>query len=200
VSSARYTFILARALQTILLIFTSSLLLAQSDIKSEQEQSVKASEVPDPAKNWLQTNFPNITKVKWYVEQSSGKQSYEAKFKRNKRKFSAEFSQLGVFEDMELTLKCNDLPKQTMEQIDSYLIASYSKHKIVKVQAQIYQDMESAIASIDRNNFDFVEYYEIEFHGKNDKENELWEAQFDAKGILLNLRKIVQKSHDNLSY
>ena len=87
-----------------------------------------------------------------------------------------------------------------MDQIDSYLIASYSKHKIVKVQAQIYQDMECAIVSIDRNNFDFVEFYEIEFHGKNDKENELWEAQFDAQGILLNLWEIVLKFHDNLSY
>lgn len=200
VTRAVYKFNFARALQTLVLFFASSLLYAQSDVKSEQEQRAKITDVPDPAKQWLQTNFPAITKMKWYVEQSSGKQSYEAKFKRNKRKFSAEFSSLGVFEDLEITLKFNDMSKQTRAQMESYLNSNYSKYKIVKVQAQVYDDIQGSLESIDKNNFDFVESYEMEFHGKNSEENELWEAQFNANGLMLNLRKIVQKSNDNLSY
>jgi hypothetical protein len=42
--------------------------------------------------------------------------------------------------------------------------------------------------------------YEIEYYGKTDKDNTLWEGLFDANGRLIEKRSVNLKLTDNLDY
>ena len=48
--------------------------------KVEREFRIDLNQVPDPAIQWLSSTFPKTRKLKWFYEETSGKQSYEAKF------------------------------------------------------------------------------------------------------------------------
>jgi hypothetical protein len=175
-------------------------MLAQTESKIEIEKRVKAAQVPPVATDWLKATFDSPEKVKWYLESGNAGSSYEAKFKRNKRKFSVEFTKEGIMEDVEIVIDLQVLPHHSVEQINAWLKQNYAKYKITKLQARMTKDVEVAIPAVESNNFQFVEYYEVEFQGRSEKENELFEAIFDPTGTFISKRKIIQNSSDNLSY
>lgn len=68
-----------RYLLLVLTLFTLTALPAQD--KVEREYRIKAKTVPEAASMWLEEAFPRTGRVKWYYEETSGKESDEAKFR-----------------------------------------------------------------------------------------------------------------------
>ena len=87
-----------------LFCFLSHLTYAQ--VKIEKESRVVSNDVPEIAIKWLEDVFDHKKKLKWYFEISADSHSYEAKFIRKGKKFSVEFSEEGIIEDIEVFEHC----------------------------------------------------------------------------------------------
>ncbi|WP_111669452.1 PepSY-like domain-containing protein [Algoriphagus litoralis] len=172
--------------------------LAQEKI--EKESGIKASQVPAPAKEWLEDAFENLKKPKWYLEISQLGRSYEAKFQFQDHYYSVEFDSLGNIQDVEIELEQAEVSPEVWSAIQSYFDSTYEQVKVEKIQRQL-----SGSASALEDYFDederegIVIRYELVFQGKNDIW-ELWEGLFDAQGILLSRLKVQIRANDNLIF
>ncbi len=175
------------------------------EVKIEKEHRVAVSEVPSAAVEWLSTTFPQLKKVKWYLEESSRNetdeltQSFEAKFKRKGRLVSVEFSSLGLVEDVETDKSLHSLNLE----IRKNLLESFQdipKFKLIKLQEQwSHEDPVSLQGAILEDRIDRITTrYEIEFKAKFESEHATWEGLFDQNGQLISRRKIVLRPTDNL--
>lgn len=90
-----------------LILFVLFSLQGQAQEKIERETGVKKDEVPMAAVEFMEDAFEGARKIKWYYEETSGKQSYEAKLKWEGRMNSIEFNANGLVEDIENRLVAN---------------------------------------------------------------------------------------------
>lgn len=186
----------AKAILVALLL--SSALQAQT--KAEKEERVKASVVPALAREWLEDAYENDPRVKWYREVTSGHKSFEAKFRWKGHRHSVEFDTTGTIEDIEIEVSWKSLPAELRDSLQSYF-STYQKYQIRKIQRQLTGEPEDLEDAIDENEREGITVrYEIEFQGKTEDQNELWEGLFDEKGNLLRRRKIVLRPTDNFNY
>ena len=180
-------------------MFTGYTISAQD--KTEVEKRVNDSEVPSPAQQWIKEYYGNKLNISWYEEMTSGKHSYEAKFKWKGKWHSVEFDDNGVLEDIEINIKPQKMPSTVMDQIDAYFQAQYSRYKIMKIQEQWTGRSEELKKAIHRKEaYDITVRYEIEYYGKSDDQEEVWEGLFDAQGEFIQKRRIVLRPTDNLLY
>ncbi|MCB2196952.1 MAG: hypothetical protein KQH79_13910 [Bacteroidetes bacterium] len=180
------------------LLFGSNLFAQE---KTEREYRVDQKEVPIKAVQWINHNLKDVSKIKWFYEQSTGKSSYEAKLRKSKTQFSIEFDTLGIIEDIEQRYDWKKIDNLTRITIEKYFTTTYKKHQVIKIQKQFVGDSQELSALMLNDDQTGVEVnYEIEFHGKTETENELWEGLFNEKGELLQLRRIQQKPKTNLEF
>ncbi|SEI73112.1 hypothetical protein SAMN05192553_10113 [Cyclobacterium xiamenense] len=182
------------------LVWFSSLTLYGQE-KIEREFRIKPGTVPEAAKDWLYEAFGSPRKVKWYVEETSGKSSYEAKFVFRGATHSVEFDLSGRIEDIEVQTTWEALPESTRESIGRYFNDTFKKYRIEKIQVQYTGAPEDLKDSV--KNSDFVTAttrYEIEFYGENETSKQLWEGLFDENGNLLSRREIAIPSTNHLFF
>lgn len=187
----------------ILLLLLATLFAAEikAQEKTEREYGIKKRDVPQPSIEWMQDAFEGYKKIKWYYEESSGKNSYEAKLKWKDRHYSVEFDTAGIIEDIEMIVQFGELPEITCNNISDWMNATYLKHKILKVQEQLRGDPDDLEDFIDEDETEGIEvFYEIEYQGKTETENELWEGLFDSRGVNIQARKIVRNPSSNLEF
>ncbi len=196
----KYTPSVLRAciLVALIALFSNSI---SAQAKLEKETRVKKEKVPERALNWLSESLENLPNLHWYLEKTSGKPSYEAKFKKSGRRYSIEFSEDGSIEDIEYIAKWKDLPKDVMNTIDSYFQNEYDKVKTHKIQVQ-YTGADSILSKALRKDdiLSLTRRYEIEYYGKQKREKVFWEGLFDEHGGLIEKREIIQRPVDNLNY
>ncbi len=169
--------------------------------KVEKEFRVKKKDVPAEAKKWFKDAFEGAGKVNWYYEESSDKGSYEAKLKYRGLEYSVEFDTTGKIEDIEVRQEWEDLPHETKDNINNYFLSNYIKYKVLKIQKQYTGSPDNLEDLIDEDETEGITVrYEIEFHGKTEKENELWEGLFSSNGSLLKVRKIKMMPTNNLEF
>ena len=189
-----------RVLITLVFAFVYVCIFAQ---KSEYEKSVKPSEVPSKAIEWVDKVEIHKKHPKWYAETTSGKKSFEIKFVHNHELYSIEFDSTGNIEDVEILIKKKDLVKSVLLEIQKELKAKYDKTKIVKIQFQ-FSNASGENVLIDFVNNGAMEFvalnYEIEFEGKIDGVWKMFEGTFSRQGTLLSTREIVIRSTENLNY
>jgi hypothetical protein len=186
---------------SVILVFLliSASLFAQE--KVEEERRIKKSEVPANARKWLRDAYEGKKKVRWYYEETSGEQSYEAKLKWKGHLHSVEFNTEGIIEDIEVKLQEADLPETVRRNLEHYFETTYTSHTILKVQRQWIGSSEDLEDAIDENEVEDVETrYEIEFYGRAGSEKEIWEGLFDAQGQMIRKRIIELKPTDNLRF
>lgn len=184
---------------SILFIILGLNLLAQDKI--EGELGIKREEVPEQALEWFDKAFPETRKVSWYFEESSGKGSYEAKFKWGGNTYSVEFDTRGIMEDIEIDISWKKIPAETRKNLKVFFESNYTRHKIIKVQRQHSAPPEILLDFILNGNLDEVTIkYEIEYQGKTETENELWEGLFNAEGDAERVRKIILAPTNNLEF
>ena len=184
-----------------ILVFSFGIFYASySQEKIEKESGIKASQVPSPAKEWLEDAFENVDKPKWYLELSQQGKSYEAKFKYNNHFHSVEFDSLGNVQDVEIELKESELNPEIWKEIQAYFDSDYLEVKVEKIQRHLagspsdledYFDEEESEGIITR--------YEIVYQGKNDLW-ELWEAIFDKNGVFLSKLKVQIRTNHHLIF
>jgi hypothetical protein len=178
------------------------MLSLQAQVKNETEKRIKKKEVPTVVLDWFKDTYENGKRVKWYFQTDGDKVVYEAKLIHQNKKHSVEILPNGEAVNIEILIDFNSIELQARRQIEQYLDSNYSKFKIKKTQQQYIGSNDDLEDFIDEDELDddLEINYEIEFYGKNDKENELWEGLFSAEGNLIERRKIKMKATDNLDY
>lgn len=177
-------------------------LQAKAQVKNEIEKSIKKKEVPIAVMDWFKDAYEKDRKVKWFYQTDGEKEVYEAKLMHNGKKHSVEILPNGEAVNIEILIDFNEIEAKVKQQIAQYFSTNYSKTKIKKIQIQYLGSSDDLEDSIDENehNENLTINYEIEFYGKNDNEDELWEGLFNSEGVLIERRLIKLKSTDNLDY
>ena len=147
--------------------------------KTEKEERICPVLFPSDALNFLQKNFQNIKKIKYYREKTSDSVFYEAKFKFREKKNSVKFFENGKFYDTEVEVKKKDLEKEKLALIETALRKLFFKFKIIKIQLQF----------LENQNFTG---FEIELKGFSEQEEGFFEINLDKFGNVYKTRKIEQ--------
>jgi hypothetical protein len=172
-----------------------------SQQKFESEVRIQRMEVPDIAVNLVDSMLPG-TKIRWYKEAGYSKSSFEAKTKYNAKKVSIEFSEQGIFEDMEIGIKPKEIPVNSLKRISELLADTHGRFSIEKVQVQYSGDPHAVLNHFlhEKTGKDIVKKFELVISTKMDGSYVLFEYLFDENGTFLGKSVIVLKMTDNIEY
>ncbi len=171
--------------------------------KYEREHRIKKSQFPENALQYIKEKLIDARKVRFYKEIDSAKVSYEAKFKKDRLRYSIEFSEAGVLEDVELLIKPVDIPEAAFANIENYLGTYFTKYRIRKMQQQypmIDGDAEKTLRNAFQNLLLPSIKYELIVAGKKDTEFLQYEVLFDADGNFEKLRRSLPPNYDHVLY
>ena len=192
---------LLTTLTSCLVFVLLSMTISPTDHKEEIEKRIKSDDVPEKALEFICSIKEKKSKVKWYYEVSQNITSYEAKFNYLKKLHSVEFDSLGEIQDVEIKIKFSEIPDSTSQNIKSYFNNTFKKYNVKKTQLQLIGVIDDLKQAIENKKYqDTTIHYEIEFYGKNDNENDLFEGYFSADGNFLSKKKIILQSINNLNY
>lgn len=170
--------------------------------KYERERNVKASEVPAAARSWLRDAFEEVRSPKWYQEIYESGYSYEAKFKWRGQYYSVEFGPGGTIQDVEIEVGFADLPATVQQRVNDYLSATYQRVAITRLQIQYTgapDDLEDFFDEDQRKAL--TVRYEIEYTATTGSAPTHYrEGLFDHDGVLLQSRRVVLPTTDNLIF
>lgn len=189
--------ILLCLLLTLVSIFNSGF----SQTKFEQEFRIKPGDVPTSALAFIDS-MEFDKKIKWYIEIGHHGKSIEAKTRFRGKKYSVEFSAEGVFEDVEIEIKCVEMPLDTRRDIEKYLHSEYEKYSIDKIQMQ-YSGAKASILNLMKEsniNTQPIIRYEIVLSTKIDKTYRMFEFLFSESGDFILKQEIVVRNTDNIEY
>ena len=188
----------------IFILFT--VLLQAQDKKIEKEEGINREKMPE-ASFYLIEKIPESAKrLRYYFQTDGEEESYETKFKFKRSIFSVEFGKSGNLQDVEVTLKEKQLPKTSLENIQTYLKKNHERHKLEKIQAQYLPNSESENSAeklfLKSLSFDTQQpdNYEIIVAVKNKGKLKKFEMLFDENGEFKNKREILRNSYDYLIF
>jgi hypothetical protein len=185
----------------ILILYTSSS-FAQN--KYEREFRIKKSQFPTTAKDLLDTHVKNIKRLKFYKETDSTKNSYEAKFKKDKLWYGMGFEANGALKDIKIIIKPLDIPSDALSNITVYLNKSFDKHRVKIIHQQYVISAEEKLEKSLRNAFQNLLLpslnYEIIVIGKKDKDYLEYKIRFDAEGDFIAIKKRLPPNYDRVLY
>lgn len=186
-------------LTSILFLFGLNTAIAQQ--KYEREFSIKKESIPSLAQQFIDSIGPD-SNIKWYREISLETVSIEAKFKKNKEKFSVEFDTLGVLEDVEIEIASKDIQPEIYAQIVSTLDSLYRKWKFQKIQENYPAESFNILNTIKQRSQDhpIKPFYEIVLIGKIEHASTLFELTFNELGKLIDVLEIIPNKSDHLEY
>jgi hypothetical protein len=169
--------------------------------KFEREYGVKADAVPTSATSFVSSLFPEI-KVNWYIEESPGSKSIEAKFNHSEKRYSVEFDESGKIQDIEILIKIKNVEKKVRTSIKNNISTVFRRHKIVKAQLQWMGDADSLRQSvlIGTPEKSITTKYELVVRGKKDKVEGYFEVLCDSDGVIERITELLMGNHDNLIY
>jgi hypothetical protein len=175
-----------------------------SQTKNEKEERVELKTFPVKAIEVLKTLPKDCKRLKFYKETDGNKQSYEAKFKYNKERYSLEFDAEGIIEDIEVTLKSKKIENEVASKFRAYFKTNYKRAKLIKIQKQyVYNPLLNPIDFLSdvltKKNSAEVNY-EIIAEVKSDAARHIREFTFDHKGGFLNSKILNPDSYDHALY
>ncbi|MBW8242261.1 hypothetical protein K1F50_05575 [Muricauda oceani] len=189
--------------QTLLLVFAIVQLGAAQD-KYEQESRIDKEEFPSRSFSLIEDYLKNARRVRFYKETDSTKLSYEAKFKKDRLRYSVEFDKNGALEDVEFIIKERDIPNDTWNAIVSHLKKNHAKYRIKKIQQQHPvkngQSEEKTLHNAFQNLILPEVNYELVFSAKEKRDYQEYEALFDSEGQPIRVRKSFPPSYDHVLY
>lgn len=172
-----------------------------SQEKFEKEYRINHEAVPNNAKEVIDL-FHFDGKIKWYKEIGMNIISYEAKAKKDGKRYSVEFTKEGDFEDVEVKTPFKLLGDQIKKTIEQTLRSQFVSFKIIKTQIQ-YSGKPEAIQMFlhDKSTSNsIVVKYELVVSGKVENTYSTYEFLFSDTGEFLQKKQIVPRSTDNLEY
>lgn len=172
--------------------------------KNEIEVRIDKKEFPKLAQDLILSLPNNIKRLKLYKETDGNENSYEAKFKLNRKHYSVEFSENGLIEDIEITIKFSAIEPTKKTNIKNYFKNSYSKHEVIKTQEQYVHDKSSNskvfLDAVLRQNTYVLPNFEIIAEVKQNKKRTIREFTFNATGSLIYFRILDNTSYEHVLY
>lgn len=187
-----------------ILLFSVSLLFlpgVYAQQKMEKESRIRAQQVPANAIQFMQSARID-SRIKWFLEEGIEKNSIEAKFKKDKTRYSIEFDTLGNIEDIEIEMRIDDLPAILQDSIEHKLGQDCQRYRPVKVQIQYTGKEAALLAKMQSGTItrDIHTRFEVVVNCRTNKGPELLEYLFSDKGETISVTKIIFKSSSNLEY
>ena len=176
---------------------------ANAQNKYEREYRIKKSQFPEQALTYIEKELKEAKRIRFYKETDSTKVSYEAKFKKDRLKYSVEFDEGGVLEDIELLIRPVDIPNDTFLKINDFLDKDFIKFRIRKIQQQYplgKKDTETVVKNAFQNLMLPYIKYEIIVSGKKNKGYAQYEVLFDAEGNFVKMRESLPPNYDHILY
>lgn len=186
----------------ILLFLGSGILPAQH--KYERTYRIRKVQFPEKALDYISEKLKDIRRLRYYRETDSSKISYEAKFKKDRLWYTAEFNKEGVLENIEIQIKPVDIPDDSFVKIETYLRNSFAKHRVHKLKQQYLITDEESVETTIKNAFQNLMLpsinYELEVSAKKKKHYEQFEILFDFEGNFKSIRKSLPPNYDHVLY
>lgn len=170
--------------------------------KREIEKAVSSADVPENAKKWLDDTYEGNPNVRWFFQTDGEKEVFEAKLKWKRKWHSVEFLPDGEILNIEILMRHKDLDKEVQQNLSTYLNDTYQRSKIDRIQIQYTGDSGDLEDLIDENEMgpSLTIMYEIEYFGRQNGKNNIWEGHFDKQGNFIKKRAIELRSTDVLNY
>jgi hypothetical protein len=187
----------------LLLLLCSTHSASAQKNKYEREYRIKKSQFPEKALKYIDEKLEDARRIRFYKETDSTKTSYEAKFKKDRLKYSVEFSEEGVLEDIEVLIRAVDIPDDSFSEMNGYLKRNFRKYRIRKIQQQYpmgENDAETTVKHAFQNLMLPYIKYELIVAGKKEKGYARYEVLFDAEGRFENIRKSLPPNYDHVLY
>lgn len=184
------------------LIFISQFVFSQT--KNEKEERITESEFPETAIEVIKNLPDDCKRLKFYKETDGEKQSFEVKFKHKRKRYSLEFSEDGVIEDLEVRTKFKTINEEKKSKIEGYFKSGFNKYKLIKVQKQfVYHEKLDPLTfanDILDNTSTEAPNFEIIAEVKTNKKRDIREFTFDESGIFVNFRILNPTSYEHVLY
>ena len=173
--------------------------------KNEVERSVNRSELPSKVSMLIVEFWPDLVGIKYFVQTDGDETTYEVKLKWRGDQYSIEFSTEGAVQDVEKLISFEAIPESTSGAITRDLESQFNKFQMTRIQIQYIaadeddEDDSDFIDDILEEDADDYEIrYEIELDGENKHELGSFEMLYSASGTLLEKRRILRRSLDNI--
>lgn len=183
------------------LLFTTFLI---SQTKNEREERIKFNSFPKAAQIIVKQLPEDCKKLKFFKETDNERESFEAKFKYKKRRYSLEFSKTGQPEDIEVTVKFKSIKKKTKAAIRAYFDNEFLKTKIFKTQRQYalshLENPSKVIETILDKTTHIAPNYEIIAEVKTKSDRTIREFTFNNLGELMLVRALAPESYEHILF
>lgn len=189
---------------TVLFALSASTLQAQA-VKDEVEDSIKRDKMPEKALDTLDEFWPSDDSIRYYAQSDGDTETFEAKLEWKGKKYSIEFTRSGHIIDVEQVVAMQNVPSSARKGIREYLHQQFKKVTITRLQRQYIANDEDGIDDedfiddiLEADDEDYLVRYEIEVEGRTKSQIGAFELLFDSTGNLMQQRKIVRRSVDNI--
>lgn len=188
----------------IILISVICSLPAIAQNKYEREHRVRKSQFPEKALQFIYNTLEEARRIRFYKETDSTKTSYEAKFKKDRLHYSAEFDEDGSLENIEIMIKEVDIPNDTMSSINEDLEKRFRSYRIRKIQQQYPVTSAEPSKTTLRNAFQNLLIpslrYELIVAGKEGKSFKDFDIVYTAGGSFISIRTSLPANYDHVLY
>lgn len=186
--------------QLLLVIFSMLPIFAfAQDKKIEKEERIDLTGMPEKAQTYLKDFIPgDIRRLRYYFETDGTSESYEAKFKHNRRRYSVEFDKAGILQDIEVETEKEELAETVLTNIEDYISSRHERFRIEKIQAQFLSQGNDMKRSLKTGSL--PDYFELIVATKNQGDLKKFEMLFDENGNFKEERKIIRNSYDYLIF
>lgn len=172
--------------------------------KYEREFRIAKSQFPDQALTWIEEELKDARRVRFYKEIDSARMSYEAKFKKDRLHYSAEFNSRGELEDIELLIREVDVPRDVYQAIEGHLTKDCGRHKIRRLQQQYPVTKEKKTEAVIKDAFQnlILPYinYELIVSCRTGSGRLEYEYIFNAEGSFISRRISIPPNYDHILY
>lgn len=176
------------------------------DLKDEMENSIKKEEMPASALDALTEflEYESIRDLEFFRETDGEITTFEAKLIWQDYPYSIEFTDEGSLLDIEQLINFNEISEDLQQRITDKMEEQFSRFRMTRVQRQFLADEEDEEGEdviedfLENDRDDLIVRYEIEVEGQNRKEMGSFEMLFDSEGELIQRRRIIRRSIDNI--
>ena len=186
------------------LILLTSAAYGQSE-KNEMEDSISGSEMPEKALETLEEFWPDMSDIRFFAQTDGDVEIFEAKLEWRGKSYSIEFTSDGAIIDVEQLIEMDEITTSDREAIESYLESEFKRVRVTRLQRQYIADDDDGVDDenfiddiLEEDEEDYKVRYEIEVEGNTGDEIGAFELLFDQSGQIIQRRRIVRRSLDNI--
>ncbi len=170
----------------------------------EREHRIKKNQFPENAHALLANEITKVKRLRFYRETDSVKTSFNAKFKKDKLRYSMEFDSEGILQNVEILIKEIDVPNDTFTSVVNYLNQSYTKYQIRKILQQYpvmkSEEIKKTLQEAFQNLLLPSVNYKLIVSCKTETGSIDFEFLFDSDGTFKKKRALLPPNYDHVLY